>query len=287
MKVIAVTLLCIQVVTCSRILALFPHVGKSHHEVYAPYLKKLAARGHEVVVVSHFPQENPLSNMTDISIKGSVPIASMQVLSFSQVESAGSILNAVMLSYMAHLHCKSVLPLQEVQHLVNQRFDLVITELFNTDCFLGLVHILKTPFIYFSSSVLMPWANDRIGNPDNPSYIPNLFQSHSDKMGFLERLSNTVDTILEKWIIYPLLFDLPGRSTAEKHLGVPLPSLADIARRGSLVLVNSHFSLSKPRPLVPAVVEVGGIHIDRPPNKLPQVVQIKVHDHTFWISSVK
>jgi glucuronosyltransferase len=272
MKVVAVTLLCVQLVTCSRILALFPHVGKSHHDVYAPYLKKLATRGHEVVVVSHFPQENPLSNITDVSIKGSVPMGSMQVIAFNQVEFVGSILNPIMLSYMADLHCKSILSLPKVQQLVNQRFDLIITELFNTDCFLGLIHLLKAPFIYFSSSVLMPWANDRIGNPDNPSYIPNLFQSHSDKMSFFERLSNTFDTLVDKWILYPLIFDLPGRSIAEKRLEVPLPPLWEIAKRGNLILVNSHFSLSKPRPMVPGVVEVGGIHIDTPPKKLPQVV---------------
>jgi glucuronosyltransferase len=275
MQVVAATLLCIQLVTCSRILALFPHVGKSHHDVYAPYLKKLAARGHDVIIVSHFPQENPVPNITDISIKGSVPIAPTQALSFKDVESIGLIANRVALSYMAELHCESILQLAKVQELVNEKFDLVITELFNTDCFMGLIHILRTPFIYFSSSVLMPWANDRFGNPDNPSYIPNLFHPHNDKMDFLERLLNAVGTAVDKWILYPLLFDRPGRNTAEKHLGRELPPLADIAKRGSLILVNSHFSLTKARPLVPSVIEVGGIHIDNSSKKLPQVVQRK------------
>jgi len=273
MKVFAVTLLCIQLVTCSKILALFPYVGKSHHDVYAPYLKKLAARGHDVTVVSHFPQEQPVSNITDISIKGSVPIASTHVLTIKEVESEASVPNGVALSYLAEIHCTSILQLAKIHELVNERFDLVITELFNTDCFLGLIHILRTPFIYFSSSALLPWANDRFGNPDNPAYIPNIFQPYSNKMEFLERLLNAVSTTVDKWIIYPLLIDLPGRYTAEKHLGIQLPPLADIAKRGSLILVNSHFSLTKARPLVPAVVEVGGIHIDKPAKKLPQVVQ--------------
>jgi len=73
--------------------------------------------------------------------------------------------------------------------------------------------------------------------------------------------------------VYPLLIDLPRRHTGEKHLGIEIPPLADIAKRGNLILVNSHFSLTKARPLVPAVVEVGGIHIDKPAKKLPQVVQ--------------
>jgi glucuronosyltransferase len=273
MKAAAAALLCIQVAVCSRILAFFPHVGKSHHDMYAPYLRHLAARGHEVIAVSQFPQENTLPNLTHISIKGSVPVPSTEAISFQQVESVPAfLLNAIILSSIADIHCKSILPLQQVQELLNQTFDLMVTELFNTDCFLGLAHLLDVPFIYFSSSVLMPWANDRIGNPDNPSYIPNLFLSHSDKMSFLERLSNTVENFVDKWIVYPLFFDLPGRSTASELLAVLLPPLADIARRGSLILVNSHFSLNKPRPLVPAVVEVAGIHIDRPPNKLSQVV---------------
>jgi glucuronosyltransferase len=281
MKVAAAALLCIQVVTCSRILAFFPHVGKSHHDVYAPYLRRLAARGHEVIAVSHFPKEYTLTNITCISIEGSVPMAPTQDISFKEVESLGSIVNAIMLSYMADIHCQSILPLPQVQQLVKQKFDLIITELFNTDCFLGLTHVLNAPFIYLSSSVLMPWANDRIGNPDNPSYIPNLFQSHSDKMVFVERLSNTVDTFVDKWIVYPLLFDLPGRSIGSEHLRVTLPPLADIAARGSLILVNSHFSLSKPRPLVPAAVEVAGIHIDRLPNKLSQVAYGNECKHTL------
>jgi glucuronosyltransferase len=280
MKAVTAALLCIQVATCSRILAFFPHVGKSHHDVYAPYLRHLAARGHQVVVVSHFPQETTLPNITHISIKGSVPMASKEVISFKEVASVGPTLNAIVLSYMADIHCKSIMPLAQVQQLVNHKFDLIITELFNTDCFLGLVHVLNAPFIYFSSSILMPWANDRIGNPDNPSYIPNLFRSHSDKMTFMERLSNTVETYVDKWIVFPLLFDLPGRAIVSKHLRVSLPPLADIARRGSLILVNSHFSLNKPRPLVPAVIEVAGIHIDRPPNKLSQVDNWNEYNHT-------
>jgi glucuronosyltransferase len=277
----AAALLCIQIVTCSRILAFLPHEGKSHHDVYVPYLRHLAARSHEVIAVSHFPQEYTLTNITHISIEGSVPMASTEDISFKEVESVGSIVNAIMLSYIADIHCKSILPLPQVQELLNQQFDLIITELFNTDCFLGLTHVLNAPFIYLSSSVLMPWANDRIGNPDNPSYIPNLFQSYSDKMVFVERLLNTVDTFVDKWIVYPLLFDLPGRSIGSKHLRVALPPLADIAARGSLILVNSHFSLSKPRPLVPGVVEVAGIHIDRPPNKLSQVVYENECTHTL------
>ena len=270
-RILAIIALCLQTVSCSRILALFPHVGKSHFDVFNPYLKQLAARGHQLVVVSHFPQNTKVENLTDISISGSVPIPPTHGIVFERVENKGSIHNAILLRNLAEPHCNGILQLPQVKNLVNQSFDLVITELFDTDCFLGVVQQIDTPFIYFSSSILMPWGNDRFGNPDNPSYIPNLFLHFSDKMNFLERLENTIDTLVDKYLIFPLLYERPDHALAEKYLQVPLPPLPEIAKRGSLLLVNSHFSLNRPRPLVPSVIEVGGIHIDKPPKKLPQV----------------
>ncbi|KAJ4448256.1 hypothetical protein ANN_10270 [Periplaneta americana] len=272
---VVVVVFCISFATCSRILAIFPYVGKSHHDVYIPYLKQLAARGHEVVVVSHFTQDSPFPNLIDISIKGSVNMPPVQGISFNMVDTVGPLENVVMLRYLAQIHCESILPLPQVQQLRNRTFDLIITELFNTDCFLGLVHGFNTPFIYFSSSNLLAWANERIGNPDNPSYIPNLATELSDRMNFVERLGNTFHTLLFTWVLYPMLFNRPGRFTAEKHLQASLPPLEDIAKRGSLILVNSHFTVNRPRPLVPAVIEVGGIHITKPPKNLQKLGGLK------------
>ena len=56
----------------------------------------------------------------------------------------------------------------------------------------------------------------------------------------------------------------------QEYLDFVTPSLADIARQTSLILTFSHFSVSEPRPLVPNVVEVGGLQI-REAVALPQV----------------
>lgn len=42
----------------------------------------------------------------------------------------------------------------------------------------------------------------------------------------------------------------------------PGPKLETLAQNYSLVLSNSHFSINEVRPLVPALVEVGGLHLD-------------------------
>lgn len=46
----------------------------------------------------------------------------------------------------------------------------------------------------------------------------------------------------------------------QRFLGDPTVSLSELEKNVSLVLVNSHYSLGQPRPLMPNVVEVGAMH---------------------------
>jgi UDP:flavonoid glycosyltransferase YjiC (YdhE family) len=55
-----------------------------------------------------------------------------------------------------------------------------------------------------------------------------------------------------------------------EKLGDPnLPSVNQILSNASLILSNSHFSLSPPKPFLPEIVEVGGMHC-RPAQPLPK-----------------
>lgn len=49
-----------------------------------------------------------------------------------------------------------------------------------------------------------------------------------------------------------------------EKFGSDMPSVTDIAKKISLLLVNTHYSLSGPRALSPKVIEVGGVHIKEP-----------------------
>lgn len=48
-----------------RILGLFPHAGESHYQIFQPIMKALAEAGHEVTVLSHFPER---SNITGLRV---------------------------------------------------------------------------------------------------------------------------------------------------------------------------------------------------------------------------
>lgn len=55
-----------------KILGIFPTMAKSHYIAGSGLMKGLAAAGHEVSVISAFPQEKPLKNYRDIKVLGIV-----------------------------------------------------------------------------------------------------------------------------------------------------------------------------------------------------------------------
>lgn len=48
-------------------------------------------------------------------------------------------------------------------------FDLVVTEIFNTECMLGVIHKMNVPYVGLTSCGLMPYHFDRVAMPDTPS----------------------------------------------------------------------------------------------------------------------
>ncbi|KAJ9577493.1 hypothetical protein L9F63_005936, partial [Diploptera punctata] len=266
-----VTILCLMVQTsdCARILALFQFNGKSHYVMFEALLKGLAARGHNVVVVNHFPQKTPVPNFTDISVQESLTLP-VNAFTMDFVLNFG-LYNLFHFFWQENVEfCEAVFQNPKIEKLLksDEKFDLIITELFGTDCFVGFAHKFKAPLISMTSSAMLPWGNDRMGNVDNPSYIPNNYLPYNDKMSFHQRLLNSLLLIGSKWGFY-YFSEIPTQKLAKKYFGEELPPLSDITKNTSLVFVNSHFSINIPRPLVPGVVEVGGIHIGTA-KKLPQ-----------------
>jgi glucuronosyltransferase len=238
--------------------------------MFEALLKGLAARGHDVVVLSHFPQKNPITNYTDINIQDSLP----QTLNTFTLDYAINQRWVKLLYFIWNLQvkfCEKVYEHPEVQRLIksDEKFDLVITESFGVDCLTILAHKFQAPHISMTSSVSMPSSDNDFANPNHPAYIPIFFLPYTDRMNFQQRLLNTLLSIGLKLCRYYFV-EIPVQKLVRKHLGHDIPSLGDIARNTSLLFTNTHFSLNIPRPMVPGVVEVGGIHIGVP-KKLPKV----------------
>nr|CAD7203160.1 unnamed protein product [Timema douglasi] len=92
----------------ARILGLFPVPARSHIIVFEPLMKELAARGHQVTVVSAFPLDKPMENYTDIKLD--MPDIS-KFMSDQGVSAARPLLPNVI--QLGGIHIKPIKPLPE------------------------------------------------------------------------------------------------------------------------------------------------------------------------------
>jgi glucuronosyltransferase len=161
--------------------------------------------------------------------------------------------------------------IQELIHSEDKTFDLIIIEGFFNDCFLGFVHKFKVPAVQVCCFGGTAWMGDFVGNPNPYAYVPNGF---SDRMSFLERVTNTISEVFQR--IGRKFYYLPKQDAiARKYFNYTshLPSISELEASTAIILLNNHFSLSYPKPLMPNMVQVGGMHI-RQPMQLPEVKNI-------------
>lgn len=262
-----------------KILGVFGHLGKSHFDVFKPLLEELARRGHEITVVSHFPrtekaiQTEPLPNYKDIDLRDDKHGVFVNVVDLKRIDH--SIIRIFKelysLSDMSAVACEIGLNNPQVKELVasDQKFDVVLTESFNTDCFMVIVQKFKAPIIEISTHQLMPWATDHMALSNEASYIPGMLTRQPRPMGFANRVWNTV-TIAFMTALYNTAFHWRAQAIAEQVYGPDIPNLADVSRNVTMMFVNTHYTLHGSIPYPPNVVEVGGMHIPRKTNPLPK-----------------
>ena len=115
----------------------------------------------------------------------------------------------------------------------------------------------------------MAWSAERIGSNDNPAYVPVITSPFQTKMSFFDRVENTIfHTLMKQWYYYDS--QLKEKSLIEKKYG-KIPDLREIAKNTSLMLTNSYHTLTGAKPLVPGLIEIGGIHLNNERKPLPQV----------------
>jgi glucuronosyltransferase len=176
------------------------------------------------------------------------------------------------------LICEEELRSAGAQQLLNysstERFDLIITEAGWGECFFGFIHKFGSPPVVATSGAgIIPWINLWTGNPDNPSYMPNYLVSYSSHMTFSERLYNFVINMITI-TSYQYSYIPKQEAIARKYFKEDLPSFQDIWKNFSIILVNTLVGLDDPRPLLPNVIPIGGMHVEKQPKPLPKVLII-------------
>ncbi len=256
----------------AKILALFPANLTSHYIIFDSIMTELAVRGHDVTVVNSYPKKTKLQNFTDVDVRDcvAIPPGPFEMQQARVYKSTWRILPQFVIMNDLLVPALTCPPVQEL--LRSNKFDLVITEIFGSDLMLGIANLFGAPIVSFCAGPLYQWGSNRMGSPFNPSYMS---YPHTDlpldptDLTFYSRLYNTLLYLYSSaW--YRFYGDRVGDAAIRKYIDPQSPSLFDIAKKTSLVLAFSHFSVNQPTPLVPNIIEIAGVHI-KDAKPLPQV----------------
>lgn len=99
--------------------------------------------------------------------------------------------------------CKSFFDLpistELYQKTKNGHYDLIIMEIFGTECAIVLSHGGKVPVVAMTSSYQLPWGADRFGLVDNPSFVQSYFYPLNDPTSLYQRMLNTAALLISKF----------------------------------------------------------------------------------------
>ncbi|XP_050310241.1 UDP-glycosyltransferase UGT5-like [Anthonomus grandis grandis] len=256
-----------------KLLLVFPLPARSHYILGNELGKGLALQGHEVTMLSSFEEKNPPKGYEEILLH---ELTDRQRLfsgsgqpNMFQMENASPYFQAIFLTKIGDMFSDAFFNHSTVQTLLNseRKFDVVIVEQFWNDAMKYLAHKFDAHLVAFSTIGPNRWVNNLVGNPENPSYIPDLLLSFHSDMTFLERSYNLVFGLLNDLMLYHYFYP---QQDAILHKYFPeAPELDEIQYNVSLVLTNGHESIHPAVPHVPNMIDIGGFHVN-PPEKLPK-----------------
>lgn len=210
--------------------------------------------------------------------------------------------NNVFLFYRAGListeHAFNDAKVQQLIQSENVHFDVIVLEQFNHDAFLLFAHKFKAPIITIATLGHADYLDHAMGLITPWSHVPHNMLTYTDQMSFTQRCYNMalslLDTVLRRYHYMPKMQQLAdtyfissdglcfrfgsvcAKSILYNEISIfteTKPSILELEKNIAIRLVNSHTTTSHPRPSMPGLVNVAGVHI-RPPKPLPADIQV-------------
>lgn len=256
----------------AKIVCVFPTASKSHVMGPQALLKELARLGHEVTMVSAFPLKQPPKNYRDVYIPieesfSSIMTDFMQGGSRNMMKLFPQILNAAQESSNRTINAP------EFQRLAREeQFDLAIVGYFMNGFVIGVGALFRCPTILYFSAAGSGLTNV-VGNPVEVAAVPHMLLGQRNPMTFFDRIAN----LILYWVEKVMLLYIHHKELPYYEFNFPankgFRSYDEAARNVSLVLLNTYFTQTVPRPYLPNMVEVGGLQINKNPEVLPETLQ--------------
>ncbi|KAH8279583.1 hypothetical protein KR018_003410, partial [Drosophila ironensis] len=260
----------------ANILGLFSSHSASHLIIHMSVAKTLAEAGHNVTVVSML---KPKVMHKDIHLIV-IPVTDEQeAILDNQMNTMAGQKNSIFSTMNRLLNGMDVmiesqadlLSHPKFQQIYETKFDLMIMGYFLNDFQLGVAAKLKVPVIIDWMNSPMLAIDEFTGNPSEISYVPNIATVAAPPMGFLKRAENAFKHLFFKFMMRRLDTKVTRIYQEKFGLEKDFPSLDKMRKNISLAFVNCHLISEGPvRPMVPALVEIGGIQVKDTPNPLPK-----------------
>lgn len=290
LKILGCLCLLLMFSDAANILYVIPLTSMSHYIMLSPIGLELARRGHNVTVISAFKEENhpPTYHQVisdDISFWDALGIAKPNV--FSMLDLSPEEFHKNILWEGGIGTTEIALKSKSVQEFLNQEhsFDIVISELFFQEAFHALAHKYNAPLVLVTT-----YGNNMKNNLilRNPWQIATVLQEHltvRNPTSLFGRTKNLLFSVYDflNWKFYYLKRQEALARKYIKDLTEPMPSLYELQKDTSLVLMNSHFSVDRARAYLPNFVEIGGLHLQASVNKLPDDLQKILDEAEFGV----
>lgn len=246
----------------------------SHYMAIKTLFRELANRGHNVTVINNFPDDQPTPRLEFIDLRShDKGVRKTQTLEAYESLSSWylhlyNIYRHIQISpYSTTMNCEQLLTDENMKrHLARgNKYDVIFVEQFMSDCdFAYAAMHYDAPIIGITSHVLLPKHYYRLGIPYDISTDPHYFTNGGTERSLYRKVETAlVDFFfhtLVRWILEKRISDVFA-----KHLPDKMFDLEKLAHeRMKMVFSNQHHSITGGRLLAPKLLEIGGIHIQKP-----------------------
>lgn len=252
----------------AKILAVETIGCKSHWNFMSAVLRSLTNAGHSVTVFTPLT-DGDRKNYTEVDLSKNFPILMAKDMKETLDVYANPFTYINMKTGLNKRYCDSVYGNQQFKEIIGNYkadFDVIIMEPLSVDCMSYLASTLNLPIIYVIPSPMITYAERMFtGHLSNPAAVSNLLSQQAVPKTYIQR---TVNTAL---LVYSMLIT----TYDEWVLRITNPRLYDLSPKvhPSIIFQNSHYITESSRPVVPSLVDIGGIHL-KPSKSIPQVSKI-------------
>ncbi|XP_063896948.1 UDP-glucosyltransferase 2 [Helicoverpa armigera] len=268
-----------------KVLVCFHMPVKSLSILGTGVVRHLLNAGHEVTYVTVYPLKNPpTKNFRQIDISKNVElVANDETLTMGyvlehQIEKNG----AYQIQVFSQENARQTFQNENLKKLIqdpNEHFDVVVSDLLESEIYAGLAVLYDCPMIWLYSMGAHWQVLRLIDHGTNPAFTPDYLSPNDLPLSLFERVEElwarirwqflkTFITQPEERKIYEETF---GPLLAQR--GRTLPDYEEVMYNASLIFANEHHAI-RDRPATPQNFKyVGGFHIEDPVQPLPKHFQ--------------